>query len=47
MRIMTGIFVVDLHGIVEFLISLEVKKRKRWIEKKAENGEHRVTKRCV
>lgn len=28
MRIMTGIFVVDLHGIIEFLISLEVKKGK-------------------
>lgn len=28
MRIMIGIFVVDLQGIIEFLISLEVKEGK-------------------
>lgn len=41
MRIMTGIFVVDLHRIIEFLISLEEKRRKRWIEKKG--GERRAS----
>lgn len=52
MRIMTGIFVVDLHRIIEFLISLEEKKekvdRKKGGERRASgHKEMRLTRRNV